>query len=221
MKKRYLSVAIGLIIVVAIAIFGNICKIQKVEVAFSKAPVSTSTVEVYESTKIEMGDSILNLNENLIKQNVANTYEGNSVMVTDVVRVFPNKVVIYCMENLPMVAVKVKGESEVYAVTDGNFQLNKKVAKSELDLEGLILIEGIEVTNTYNTEGFKTINKVFKAFEGQGLDFNAQAKFFKKLIKGENTVTLETRDGCVLTLNTTGDLSLEAQKAYTNYLSGV
>ena len=220
MKRRYLSMIIGLLIVTIIAVFGNICRISKVEVEFDKAPISCSAVEIFEKSQIKMGSSIFSLNENVVKKNVMDAYGENLVGVTDIVRVFPNKVVIYCVERVPMVAVSVKGESEVYAVADGDFQLNKKVAKSQTDLNSLILIEGVEVEDTYNTPTFKIINDIFKALENEGLDYNAQAKFIQTLTFGVGEVVLTTRDGN--TLNVDYDVvgvSESVKSAYANYLS--
>ncbi|MBO7178629.1 MAG: FtsQ-type POTRA domain-containing protein [Clostridia bacterium] len=220
MKRRRLSVIIGLIIVMVIAIFGNICKIRKVEVAFDKDPVSCSAVEIFEKSQIKMGSSILSLNENVVKKNVMDAYEENLVAVTDIVRVFPNKIVIHCVEHAPMVAVSVKGESDVYAIADGDFQLDKKVAKSEVDLDSLILIEGVEVDDTYNTPTFRIINDIFKAFENEGLDYNAQAKFIKTLTFGVGEVTIFTRDNKTLSIDYDTIGVLESVKsAYSTYIS--
>jgi len=220
MKRRYLSVIIGLIIVMVIAIFGNICKISKVEVAFEKDPVSCSAVEIFEKSQIKMGSSILSLNENIVKKNVMDSYSENLVAVTDIVRVFPNKVVIYCVEHVPMVAVGVKGENDVYAVADGDFQLDKKLQKSDVDLDDLILIKGVEVDDTYNTPTFKIINEVFKALENEGLDYNAQAKFISTLTFGVGEVVLTTRDGNTLNVSYgTEGVAESVKNAYKTYIS--
>ena len=220
MKKRYFSVAIGLIIVIVIAIFGNVCKISKVDVEFEKTPVSVSAVEIFENSKIRMGSSILSLNENLVKKNVMESYDENLIAVTDIVRVFPNKVIIYCVEHTPMVAVSVKGDNTVYAIADGDFQLDKKVAKDKVDISSLILIEGVEVDDTYNTSTFKIINKVFKALEQEGLDYNAQAKFIAKLTFGVGSLTVTTRDDKTLILDyTSRDVAVSVASEYQNYLS--
>lgn len=219
MKKRYISVAIGLLVVALITIFGNVCKIRKVEVEFEKEPVSTSAIEIYENSKIEMGSSILSLNENVVKKNIMESYDENLVAVTDIVRVFPNKIIIYCVEHTAMVALGVKGESEVYALADGNFQLDKKVSKDSVDLSNLILIEGAEVEDTYNTTTFKTINAVFKALEVQGLDYNAQAKFISKISYGEQKIVLTTRDEKTLEVETSFEnIEQSVEKAYQQYL---
>lgn len=220
MKKRYLSVAIGLIIVAVITIFGNICKVNKVEVEFEKEPVFVDAVEIFENSKIKMGSSILSLNENVVKKNVMESYEENLIAVTDIVRVFPNKIIIYCVEHTPMVAVNVKGENGVYAIADGDFQLDKKVAKEEVDLSSLILIEGVEVDDTYNTSTFQIINKVFKAFEEEGLDYNAQAKFISRLTFGVGSLTIVTRDGNTLNVDySSTDVAESVKSEYQNYLN--
>lgn len=220
MKKRYLSVAIGLIIVAVITIFGNICKVNKVEVEFEKEPVFVDAVEIFENSKIKMGSSILSLNENVVKKNVMESYEENLIAVTDIVRVFPNKIIIYCVEHTPMVAVNVKGENGVYAIADGDFQLDKKVAKQEADLSSLILIEGVEVDDTYNTSTFQIINKVFKAFKEEGLDYNAQAKFISTLTFGVGSLTIVTRDGNTLNVDySSTDVAESVKSEYQNYLN--
>lgn len=220
MKKRYLSVVIGLIIVAVITIFGNICKVNKVEVEFEKEPVFVDAVEIFENSKIKMGSSILSLNENVVKKNVMESYEENLIAVTDIVRVFPNKIIIYCVEHTPMVAVNVKGESGVYAIADGDFQLDKKVAKEEADLSSLILIEGVEVDDTYNTSTFQIINKVFKAFEEEGLDYKAQAKFISTLTFGVGSITIVTRDGNTLNVDySSTDVAESVKSEYQNYLN--
>lgn len=219
MKKRYLSVAIGLIIVAVITIFGNICKIRKVEVEFEKEPLSVSAVEIFDESQIKMGSSILSLNENVVKKNIMGSYSDNLVAVTDIVRVFPNKVIIYCTEHTPMVAVPVKGDDTTFAIADVDFQLDKKVNKSEVDLDSIILIEGVEVGETYNTETFKIINQVFKAFEQEGLDYNAQIKFLSTLKFGSGTIALVTRDGATLNVDYTAtEVALSVKNAYQNYL---
>ena len=220
MKRRYISVAIGLIIVIAITVFGNICKINKVEIEFEKEPVSVDSVEIFGNSTIELGSSILGLNENLVKRSIMDAYSDNSIAVTDIVRVFPNKVIIYCVEHVPMCAVQKKNNSEVYAIADGDFQLNKVVEKKYANLSELILIEGAEVDDTYNTATFILINKLFKALESEGLDYNAQARFIKVLTFEAGSISLLTRDGYTLTCDYTAD-SIENSvcTAYKAYLS--
>lgn len=220
MKRRYISIAIGLIIVIAITIFGNICKIDNVEIKFAKEPVSVDSVEIFGNSNIELGSSILGLNENLVKRNIMDAYADNSIAVTDIVRTFPNKVTIYCVEHLPMCAVPKKNDPQVYALADGDFQLNKVVKKEDVNLSELILIEGVEVDDTYNTPNFILIHKLFKALEVEGLNYDAQARFIKTLTFGTGSISLLTRDGYTLTCDyTEGSIENSVHVAYQAYVS--
>ncbi len=220
MKRRYISIAVGIVIVTLITIFGNLLKINKVEVEFDKTPVSVDAVEIYDFSTIKLGDSILSLNENVVKKRIMDSYEDNSVGVTDIVRVFPNKVIIYCEEHIPMCAIAKKGNADVYAVADGDFQLDKVLSKAEVDLDELILIEGIEVVDTYNTPAFKEINGFFKALEGAGLDYSEQAKFIKNINYTAGSLTVTTRDGYTDTLTYSNGTIAEVTHAfYQKYLA--
>lgn len=219
MKRRYISMAIGVIIVMVITVFGNLLKINKVEVEFERTPVSVDVVEIYNFSTISLGDSILSLNENIVKKSIMDSYSDNSVAVTDIVRVFPNKVIIYCQEHIPMCAIAQKRDNNVYAIADGDFQLNKVVPRKEVNLDTLILIEGVEVVDTYNTEAFKTINKVFKALQNEGLDYSEQALFISKLTYSATQITITTRGGYEQKFGYTSEtLSTEVHNFYQKYL---
>ncbi|MBQ8177823.1 MAG: hypothetical protein IJ033_01390 [Clostridia bacterium] len=220
MKRRYISVAIGLVVVILITIFGNLLKISKVEVEFSDAPVSVDAVEIYDFSTIKLGDSILSLNENVVKKRIMDSYSDNAIAVTDIVRVFPNKVIIYCQEHVPMCAIAKKGNPDVYAIADGDFQLNKVVAKADADLDALILIEGLEVGDTYNTATFKMLNKLFIALEDEGLDYAEQARFIKSIKYNVSNLTIVTRSGYTDTFSYTPETIDEAIRGfYQKYLT--
>ncbi len=220
MRRNVVSVVIGLIIVALVTFFGNVCKIEEVEVAFKKEPVSADAVEIFENTDINLGDSILSLNENVVKRNVNESYVDNSIAVTDIVRVFPNKIIIYCTEHVPTCAVAKKGEPNVYAIADVDFQLNKVVNKEDLDLSSLILIEGVEVDDTYNTPSFRLIRETLQILQEEGLDNVALVELIEKITLDESSIILYTRDGYRLTCSYGSvDLSSSLKNAYSTYLN--
>ena len=220
MKRRYISIAIGVIVVMIVAIFGNLMKINKVEVEFDEAPSSVDAVEIYGFSTIKLGDSILSLNENVVKKTIMDSYEDNSIAVTDIVRVFPNKVIIYCQEHVPMCALAKKNNQDVYAIADGDFQLNKVVNRQEANLDELILIEGVEVGDTYNTDVFKTLNKLFRALEEEGLNYQEQAMFIEKIVFAVSDITITTRGGYTQKFSYTPDTIAQATKGfYQKYLT--
>lgn len=220
MKKRFISIAIGLILVLLVTVIGNICKIRKVEIRFDKTAVKVSSLEIFENSGIEMGESILGLNENLVRRNIMQSYNDNSVIVTNIVRVFPNKVVIYVTENVvPICAISIVGEDGLYALADGNFQLARKVGIEDVDFEELVLIEGVELKDTFNTTAFKQIHQIFRAFDAEGLDFYAQARFFEKITYSTDAIRILTRDGVTFQCdNDVEDTSLVVKQAYSYYL---
>ncbi|MBO7156579.1 MAG: FtsQ-type POTRA domain-containing protein [Clostridia bacterium] len=221
MKKRYISIAVGLVLVMLVAVLGNICKITKIEVCFEKAAVKVSSVEIFENSGIEMGESILSLNENLVRRNVMQSYSDNSIIVTNIERVFPNKVVIYVTENVPICAISVAGQENHYALADGNFQLTRIVGIEDVVFDELIYIDGVQVGDTFNTPTFETIHKLFRAFEQEGLDYNAQARFFEKITySASGTINILTRDGITLQCDySSDDLQASVKGAYLAYLS--
>ncbi len=221
MKRRYISVAIGLVIVIAVAVFGNLLKIGKVEVAFEKAPVSATAEEIYDNSTIILGDSILSLNENVVKRNIMNSYEDNSIAVTDIVRVFPNKIIIYCIEHVPTCLVERKDDNDVYAVADGDFQLNKVVRKKDVDVDDYILIEGVVVEDSYNTPQFKTLNKVFRTIDKEGLILAEQPKIFSKVLYSESKIILYTRSGEIIECDySTVTIEEAVSSAYKSHFNG-
>ncbi len=220
MHRNVVSVVIGLIIVALVTVFGNVCKIEEVEVAFEQAPVSVNAVEIFENSEINLGDSILSLNENVVKRNVNESYGDNSIAVTDIVRVFPNKIIIYCTEHVPMCAIAKKGNPDVYAIADGDFQLNKVVNKQDVDLATLILIDGIEVDDTYNTQSFKLLRQAFQTLQEEGLDYNAIIKFIEKITFSEASIVVTTRDGYRLNCNySSEEFTSSVRNAYLTYVN--
>ena len=220
MKRRYISVALGLVIVLVVAILGNLLKIGNVEIAFEKTPVSATAEEIYDCSEIALGDSILSLNENVVKRNIMNSYADNSIAVTDIVRVFPNKIIIYCVEHVPTCLVNKKGNDEVYAVADGDFQLNKMVNKTDVDINAFVLIEGVVVEDSYNTPQFKILNKVFRTIDNEGLDLSEQPKVFSKVIYSDSEITLVTRSGDSIVCNYSSQTIEDAvSSAYKNYFN--
>ncbi len=220
MKRRIISIIIGIFIVATVAVFGNICKINVVEVSFSEEPQNVDAVEIFDEAGLKLGDSILSLNENVVKKNVMSAYEDNSIAITDIVRVFPNKVIIYCEEHIPMCAIPKKGQEGIYAIADGDFQLNKTLRKEEIDFSTLILVDGIVVEDTYNTVSFKTLHAVFKALEREGLDYSEQALLIEKLTYSQEEISILTRDGYTLKFSCiTESIDENVINAYGEYIS--
>lgn len=221
MKRRVISVAVGVVIVLAITIFGNLFKIGQVEVEFQDTPVSVDVVDIYDNSDIELGQSILSLNENLVKRNIMNSYSDNAVAVTDIVRVFPNKVVIYCTEHVPMCAIEKKNDPNVYALADGDFQLNRVENKEDVDLSQLILLKGVAVDDTYNTETFRNVNLLFRTLKGEGISYNAQAKLFESVEYLGSKMLLKTRAGETVECDfTSSDVESAVREAYNNHFKG-
>jgi hypothetical protein len=150
-----------------------------------------------------------------------NSYEDNSIAVTDIVRVFPNKIIIYCIEHVPTCLVERKYNNDVYAVADCDFQLNKVVNKTEVDVNDYVLIEGVMVEDSYNTPQFKTLNKVFRTIDNEGLTLAEQPKVFSKVLYSESKITLYTRSGEIIECDySTVTVEEAVSRAYKSHFNG-
>ena len=74
MKSKLIPVVIGAVIIIAIAVFGNICRIKDVDIVFSEDTPTATAEEIYSVLGIETGTSILSVNETDFRTRIQNAY---------------------------------------------------------------------------------------------------------------------------------------------------
>lgn len=229
MKKRWISVIIGCVIVALIAIMGNVCRVRSVTVEFDGQTTNVTAEDVFAASGIEMRRSILGINEVTVKQNVNLAFGDNSVYVRNIERVFPDRVIIYAEERMPLCAVRLRNpekfgyeEGDGYGVTDIDFQMNMVASNAEVSGRDLIYIDGITVSDTYNTSSFAYVHKIFEAFESLGMNASAQKKFIKRITLVAGGAEIALRDGNTVILTGAEDhVKDEIRTAYAKYLSDI
>lgn len=229
MKKRWISVIIGCVIVAIIAIIGNVCRVRTVIVKFDNQPVNVTADDIFRASGIEMRRSILGINEITVKECVNGAFGDNSVYVRNIERVFPNKVIVYAEERIPFCAVKLRNpenfgyeEGDGYGITDIDFQMNAVAGNAEVAGRDLIYIDGVTVSDTYNTNTFAYVHEIFKAFEDMGMNVDAQKKFIKSVTVTQEGAEIKLRDGNAISVSGTKDeLREEIGKRYADYLQTI
>ncbi len=227
MKKRWISVIIGCAIIALIAIAGNVCRVRTVEVRFDGPQTDVTAEEIFSASGIDMRRSILGINENTVKENVNKAFADHSVYVRNIERKFPNKVILYVEERIPICAVKLSDparfgyeDGDGYGITDMDFQMDAVGSRAEAEESELIYLEGVTVSDTYNTSAFEYVHKIFSAFESLGFDADAQKKLIAVITVGSNTATVKFRDGYVMELDATQEeLAQKVQTEYGAYLT--
>lgn len=185
MKLKIISIAIGLVLVSIIAVFGNLCRVREVDVVFTEELSSDDADAVYAALEIETGASIIGVNENDFKRRIYAAYPDRSYIVTNVIRTFPDKVTVYVDVNKPLFAVPLM-DGTGYALADKDFQLNMKVSESELNKSSLIIVSAVSVGNSFNLPVFAALREAFYGLsDAASCDEAAVALISEIAVEGE------------------------------------
>lgn len=194
MKLKITSIAIGLIVVILIAVFGNLCRVREVDVVFTEELTSEDADAVYAALEIETGASIIGVNENDFKRRIYAAYPDRTYIVTDVIRTFPDKVTVYVDVNKPLFAVPLM-DGTGYALADKDFQLNLKATESELDKSSLIILSSVTVGNSFNLPVFAAIREAVAGMESASVSDEAVAALISEITVEGDTFVFKTRSG--------------------------
>lgn len=203
MKKGIVAILIALAIVVSIVVFGQIFNLDSVSVRFENYS-EISEEEIVSKSGVSKGQNIFVLSDKNIKNNVENAYPDRSVAVTDVEKIFPNKIVITVKIRKPVFAVGVASGDEIIP-TDLDFQLSKKRDANSVDTDDLITITDLKVDGTFDIEPFKIIRRASKAFLANGFTESSFTSFFKAIEYSTDKLSFVLRDfgGAKLVVSTT------------------
>lgn len=203
MKKGIVAILIALAIVVSIVVFGQIFNLNSVSVRFENYS-AVSEEEIISKSGVDIGQNIFVLSDKNIKTNVENAYPDRSVAVTDVEKIFPNKIVITVKIRKPVFSIGV-ASGEGVIPTDLDFQLNKIKDANSVDTDALIVINDLKVNGTFDIEPFKVIRRASKAFLANGFNESSFVSFFKAIDYSTDKLSFVLRDfdGAKLVVSTT------------------
>ena len=110
MKKVIIAVAIGLVFVALIITFGQVFTVRYVSVEFVNSVSSATKQQIINLADIDTHTNIFVIDETKIASAIENEFDDNAIRVSDIVREFPNKVVIRISERLAL--YKIEAETD-------------------------------------------------------------------------------------------------------------
>lgn len=194
MKKAVLAIVISLCLIVAVVAFGRVFTVQSVIVDFD-APSAVSGENVLKESKINVGDSIFGINEYEVSERIESAYTERNIEVKNIERVFPNKIIFYIHERVPVFAIPA--ETGGYRLADIDFQLNVLKEKEELE-EDIIIVSGTSVHETFNVEDCFKLKELADALQTKGMDAYAVRHWIDSVEFNGTQCILETKSDRVV-----------------------
>lgn len=192
MKKRIATILIALAIVAGIVVFGQIFNLDSVSVRFENFS-TISEEEIISKSGISAGQNIFVLSDKTIKTNVESAYPDRSVAVTDVEKIFPNKLVMTVRIRKPVFVFEVVDDDRVVP-TDVDFQLNRLKDANTVDSDALIRVNGLKVAGTFDLEPFKSLRRASKAFIANGFTEASFVSFFSAAEYASDKISFTLRN---------------------------
>ena len=221
MKLKIISVAIGVVLVAVIAVFGSLCRVREVDIVFSESVDMNKADEIYTALETETGASIIAVNENDLIRRINAAYPDRSVVVTDIIRSFPDKVTVYIDLNEPIFAVpRMTGDG--YQLADKDFQLNLAASESDLDKSRIVVISGVNVGNSFDLPVFSSIRGAVLGLNAAGLSDDGIVALLSEISIENGDIIFKTRSGAAFrtSLYPSETLGDRAGAAYSEYAAG-
>ena len=223
MKK---GIIITIVFVIVIAMFlagGQIFTVRHVNVVFENKTGITDESDIISVVGLDKRNNIFSVNERELKTKVSDKYADHSIVVTDVVRSFPDTVTIYVKERTPILLIKVYSPTgdERYVPTDKDFQRGTVYNKgdSALGLK-LIKVTGIEVKDSFNTPELSLLRAVLNIFVSFGFEESALPYFLEEVSydEGEYLSLTVAGTGAKFLIGENADKTL-IKAAYEEYVA--
>ena len=112
MKKAIIAIAIGLVLIAGIITFGQLFAVSYVSVEFVNNVICASEQEILEQANINTGTNIFVLDEDKIAKNIEKNYADSDIKVNNVIREFPNKVIIKVSERFPIYKINAEFQDQ-------------------------------------------------------------------------------------------------------------
>ncbi len=166
MNKRIVAIIIGLVLIAALAVAGQVFNIDEIEVRFSE-PTTYTADEIASICGIEKGKSILSVKDAYAEDALAETVKTGRLQLESIDRIYPNKVVVNVKVLKPTFIVHTDDEKVV--PTDADFLIKEKVSYDD-SYSDLISILGVRVSDTLNIPQLKFARSLAYAFYGENFD---------------------------------------------------
>ena len=193
-NAKYIGIIAGFCLIGLIFAFGQIFSVAKIDVYYEKAPQTAKTEEIIQASGISIGNNIFTIDEKAASQGVEAFYSDNSVAVLNIERIFPNKVLLHVKERIPVFAIPVKDEAEKWVITDQNFVRSQIVLSRDSLFNTLIMVQGCQVSNTFNTPDIIKLNEIRIGFNELGIAEEALNAFIKSIVFEEGNAAIVLRN---------------------------
>lgn len=223
MKKVIIAVAIGLVFVALIITFGQVFTVRYVSVEFVNSVSSATKQQIINLADIDTHTNIFVIDETKIASAIENEFDDNAIRVSDIVREFPNKVVIRISERLALYKIEAETDEneKKYVATDRNFQRSELY--SEKDLAGQILttVTGLKIIDTYRTDECYALRDIANAFISCGIAEEALPYFMEEVDFSTEKIiiTLRPTDSIFEISKNVDDIQAAINSLYDSYMS--
>lgn len=223
MKKKYILIIASILVIALIVACGQIFTVRHVSVVFLNKTGLADESGILEASGLNKQKNIFNIKENEIKEKVAASFDDNSIVVTDIERVFPNEVVVYVKERIPVFCLKVYSAEgkELYVPTDKDFQRGKIYSAEEITEKNYLLIDitGFEVYETFDVKECIYLRTLANALIDKGLEEEALPHLIESVAFGEDVLTLTLRGTAAKWIVSQENVQGEVSSAYERYVA--
>ena len=147
MKKKIAVLFICILLVALVSVLGGIFNVKSIKVLLIGKQEEVSPADIIADSELQLGESILNINETTIKTKVNRANSDRSIEIYDIERVFPNKIILKVQVRNPLFLIESEKGKKYLA--DVDFQLNKE-DKGESFQKTLIPITDYKLKNNVN-----------------------------------------------------------------------
>ncbi|HKL73792.1 MAG TPA: FtsQ-type POTRA domain-containing protein [Clostridia bacterium] len=216
MRKKYIAIAISVVMIALIITFGQIFTVRNVMVQFKNETGIATENSILEIADIKANSNIFNVRESKIKESI-NTYYANSLVV-NIERTFPNTVIIHVKERLPMFSIEANTDTyEGYVYTDMDFQRSGTL--DEINSVQLINVINYTVKNTFDTQECIDVRSFVSTLYAQGLEESSIVAFVENITINEDSLTVKLRQNNAVIIVNRVDVSSSTTQLYNSYLS--
>jgi hypothetical protein len=216
MRKKYIAIAISVVMIALIITFGQIFTVKNVEVEFKNETGIATEKTIIKLADIGTNTNIFSLKESKIKESI-NSYYANSLVV-NVERTFPSTVIIHVKERLPMFLISAETDSYKGLVySDKDFQ--RSGTPEQVEYKKLIKVNNYTVKNTFDTIECIALRAFANALVAQGLEESGIAAFVESITVNNENLTVKLRQNNAEFIINRADVYNSTVMIYNKYLS--
>lgn len=217
MRKKYIAIAISLVLIALIVTFGQIFTVQNVKVVFNNETDIATETSIIDLAGIDSNTNIFSLKESVIKSAISDYY-SNAITV-DIERTFPNTVIIHVSERIPMFLLSVDNDNhEGYIYTDKDFQRSDIYDETASDVK-LIEVIDFTVKSTFDTAECIALRQVAATLIGLGMEDNSVIALIDSItIESENLI-IKLRENNATWVVKRSAVASQTTQIYNQYVS--